>query len=75
MPIIIFGTRGRTVADANASSTTTVCSSCQRVVSLQPVRNKRYFTLFFVPIFPIEKGKPAYKCPECNALYHRSESV
>ncbi len=73
MPIIIVGTRGRTVADSSASSTTTVCNHCGKVVSLRPVRQKRYFSLFFVPLFPLEKGKAAYQCPECKTLYHRSE--
>ncbi|KAA3664158.1 MAG: zinc ribbon domain-containing protein [Chloroflexi bacterium] len=73
MPIIIFGTRGRTVTDSTGSPTTSVCNQCGNVVSLQPVRQKRYFSLFFIPIIPLEKGKPAFKCPECKALYHRSE--
>lgn len=73
MPIVIIGTRGRTVADASGTSTTTVCNWCRQVVSLKPVRQKRYLTLFFVPFIPLEKGKPALQCPNCEALYHRSE--
>lgn len=71
MPIIIVGARGRTVPDESGSPKKTVCNSCGNVVSLQPVRTRRYFTLFFIPLLPLEKGRAGYRCPQCRALYHR----
>lgn len=73
MPIIIFGTKGRVVPDSSASKHTTTCGYCREVVTLEPVRNKRYFSLFFVPIFPLEKGEAAWRCPNCKKLFLRRE--
>ena len=74
MPIIIFGTRGRTVADDSAQSVTSSCGNCGQLVSMKPVRRKRYFSLFFIPIIPLEKGTAAMQCPNCKTLYQRRES-
>ncbi|MCB8926655.1 MAG: zinc-ribbon domain-containing protein [Ardenticatenaceae bacterium] len=47
----------RVVADDGASKQTTTCRYCGDLVQMEPVRNKRYFSLFFVPIFPAgERG-------------------
>ena len=73
MPIIIFGTKGRVVGDSGASSQTTTCGYCREIVSMEPVRNKRYFSLFFIPIFPLEKGEAAWRCPNCKKLFMRRE--
>ena len=73
MPIIIFGTKGRVAPDRSATTQTTTCGYCQEIVSMEPVRNKRYFSLFFVPIFPLEKGEAAWRCPNCKKLFLRRE--
>ncbi len=73
MAIIIFGTRGRVVADGSPSRQTTTCRYCGNIVAMEPVRNKRYFTLFFIPIFPLEKGETAWRCPNCKKLFLRRE--
>lgn len=71
MAIIIFGTKARVVADSSASTQTNTCRYCGDIVAMEPVRNKRYFTLFFVPIFPLEKGEAAWRCPNCKKLFLR----
>lgn len=73
MAIIIFGTKGRVVPDGSASKQTTTCRYCGEIVAMEPVRNKRYFTLFFVPVFPLEKGEAAWRCPNCKKLFLRRE--
>ena len=73
MAIIIFGTKSRVVADDGASKQTTTCRYCGELVQMEPVRNKRYFSLFFVPIFPLEKGEAAWRCPNCKKLFLRRE--
>lgn len=74
MPIIIFGTRGRIVNDEQAGSTTGQCSRCGQIVSFEPVRQRRYFTLFFLPVLPLEKGESLLRCPSCKALFHRRDA-
>ena len=73
MPIIIVGTRGRTVKDGTVDATTTICNHCGELVSMQSVRHKRYLTLFFVPLIPLEKGRAAMQCPNCKTLFYRRE--
>lgn len=73
MAIIIFGTKNRVVPEDNAATKTTTCAYCQQVVTMEPVRQKRYFSLFFVPIFPLEKGETAWRCPNCKKLFLRRE--
>jgi predicted nucleic acid-binding Zn ribbon protein len=73
MAIIIFGTKGKVVPEHSATGQTTTCSYCREIVSMEPVRTKRYFTLFFVPLFPLEKGEAAWRCPNCKKLFLRRE--
>ena len=73
MPIIIFGTKGKVVPENGASTKTTTCGYCQEIVMLEPVRQKRYFSLFFIPVFPLEKGEAAWRCPNCKKLFMRRE--
>jgi hypothetical protein len=73
MPIIIFGTKGRVVPDKSASKQATTCSYCGKVVDMEPVRNKRYFSLFFIPLIPLGKGKAAWRCPNCKKMFLRRE--
>ena len=73
MAIIIFGTKARIVADDDARKQTTTCRYCGKLAQMEPVRNKRYFSLFFIPIFPLEKGEAAWRCPNCKKLFLRRE--
>lgn len=71
MAIIIFGTKGKVVPENGAATQTTTCGYCREIVTMEPVRNKRYFSLFFVPIFSLEKGEAAWRCPKCKKLFLR----
>ena len=75
MPILIFGTKGKVVTDTSdgATTKTTTCPHCQEIVALEPVRQKRYFSLFFIPIIPLEKGDAAWRCPSCKKMFVRRE--
>ena len=73
MAIIIFGTKARVVEEGSASKQSTSCRYCGEFVAMEPVRNKRYFSLFFVPVFPLEKGEAAWRCPNCKKLFLRRE--
>ncbi len=68
---IIFGTRQRTVKDHEATATTFRCPHCQQIAQFEPVKIRNYFALFFVPLIPMEKGKPAYRCTNCQTKYAR----
>lgn len=33
-------------------------------------RVDRYFSLFFIPLFPVKKGVPFLTCENCNAIFN-----
>jgi len=69
MAIIIVGTRSRTTVDPEHSPQTGTCPGCRKLVQMEPVRIRRFFTAFFIPIFPIEKGVRAWRCPNCKTRF------
>lgn len=64
---IIFGTRGRTSA---ASEGEFYCPDCRsrHPYTLQQV--KRWFTLFFIPVIPMDKLGEYVECQTCKATYN-----
>ena len=73
MPIVIWGTRSRTVPDHEATTFMNTCRNCGQTVTFEPVRMKQYFSLFWVPLIPLGKGKAAVRCPNCDTKYERRD--
>lgn len=73
MAIIIVGVKNRIVKDDTGQKRTTQCGQCGKLVSLEPVRIRKYFSLFFIPLIPLNKGNAAYRCPNCKTMYTRRE--
>jgi len=42
------------------------CPACGKV-TLQRQRVDHMLSVFFVPLFPVERGEPFFACPECGA--------
>jgi tellurite resistance protein len=64
---IIFGTRAR----ARPSETYVgYCPSCGGGTSLNMVQVKRWFTLFFIPVFPFSDLGRYVECADCKGTYH-----
>ena len=51
-------------ASANAK-----CPRCGRVGALAGRRVRRWFTLFFVPVFPLDGGRSFTQCGHCGASF------
>ncbi len=64
MFIIFWGFRNK-VRDHGATIAAT-CPRCHNSVVLNHVEARRWFTLFFIPLFPIGKGRSALTCPICR---------
>jgi hypothetical protein len=64
---IIFGTRGRLTVANPADTLSSSCQTCKGDLVLK--ENKTWFTLFFMPIFPISTNGRFYHCDRCNAAY------
>ncbi|HEY8748109.1 MAG TPA: zinc-ribbon domain-containing protein [Tepidisphaeraceae bacterium] len=66
--IILFGSRAIISNDA-AEPVRTTCPRCNREVDMQGRSFRNWFTLFFVPMFPISGRKSFTQCPQCGAQF------
>jgi hypothetical protein len=67
MPIIIYGSRG---VYSELSSGDFSCPHCRRGASYRLRQIRRYFTLFFLPIFPIGSGVRFVECDDCGSQFN-----
>ncbi len=65
--ILIFGTRGRLTVASPGDTLHHSCPTCQGDLVLK--HNKVWFTLFFLPIFPINNKGSFYHCNRCDSAY------
>jgi len=69
MPFIIFGTRGVT---SHLDSGTFYCPSCQDTVDYRLKQQRPFFTLFFIPVFPIGGGQRYVECGRCGQTFREA---
>jgi Zn finger protein HypA/HybF involved in hydrogenase expression len=66
MPIIIYGWRGLT---SNLSEGDFDCPHCQNHSSYRLRQVRRFFTLFWIPIFPISSAVRYVECDHCSSQF------
>ncbi len=68
---IIFGTRGlkHTVKDSPVLSNS--CPNCNNG-NLQNKLYRRWFTLFFIPVIPLDTVDRFYECDSCKSAYNEN---
>lgn len=66
--IIFFGWRTLTSQRPEAP-VNTVCPACRQHTTIVPVRARDWFTLFFIPVFPISGAKQYIKCTTCQTCF------
>lgn len=66
--IIIFGTRGRATAEA-IPPVEMNCPSCRKNSRIVGKVYRPWFTLFFIPLFPIGGGQRFSECTLCGAQF------
>jgi RNA polymerase subunit RPABC4/transcription elongation factor Spt4 len=64
MFFLIGGVQPRTIL---IEKQTKVCPFCGHF-ELQKKRVDHYFSLFFIPLFPVKKGKPFLICHKCQNI-------
>lgn len=67
--ILIFGTRGRIVNASNYEKLSSACPECQSDLELKAMQ--KWFTLFFIPVFPIDTLDTFYQCTNCKSSYKK----
>lgn len=66
--ILLFGTRA-IVSEGSGPPIQTRCPACEREVGLLPKSYRTWFTLFFIPVFPVSGRQPFCECPSCKAQF------
>jgi tetratricopeptide (TPR) repeat protein len=66
--ILFFGTRAIT-KDEPGPRVTTRCPKCEQTAELIPRSYRQYFTLFFLPVFPIGPKMLFSQCANCSTTF------
>ena len=66
MPIILFGTRGIT---STLNHGEFYCPRCDHQEEYELKQQRPYFTLFFLPIFPIGRASRYVECAGCGRAF------
>jgi tetratricopeptide (TPR) repeat protein len=64
---IIFGTR--TMIRNNGAAVQAVCPSCRQQTMFQPKSARPWFTLYFIPIFPVGAKRTFSECMNCRMQF------
>lgn len=66
---ILFGTKLVKRPVRNGKRYQRYCSTCGCTREFEEFRWANYFMLYFIPVFPIQKGKSVWICPVCDSSY------
>ena len=66
--ILFFGTKPVT-KDEPGPRVTTRCPKCEQIAELIPRSYRQYFTLFFLPVFPIGPKMLFSQCANCSTTF------
>jgi tellurite resistance protein len=64
--MIIFGTRGITTTPETGNF---FCPQCNGQTPYQLKRVRRFFTLYFIPLIPLDKVGEYIECPRCQGTF------
>lgn len=67
--IVFFGSRLIVSNDDKAEAVHAVCPRCNNDAEIVGKRYRHWFTLFFLPIFPISASHPFSQCSHCGAQF------
>lgn len=76
--MIIWGSKGRKIIGKTGHF---FCPACKADQPYKPVKWSKYFTLYFIPIFPMETLSEYIHCEGCNGdfnpivLQHTKEQI
>jgi hypothetical protein len=66
--IILFGSK-TILTNSSEPPIEARCPGCQRVTKIVPKSYRTWFTVFFIPVFPISGAKPVAECSSCKAMF------
>ncbi len=66
---ILFGAKTVKTQVKNGLTLRKSCDKCHFLSDLMEHSCRRFFTLFFIPVFPISKGESMLVCNRCGATF------
>lgn len=69
-----FAILGVTPRERIIRQETSHCPVCGRVSVHEIYESRQWFSLFFVPLFPVSAGSIYSRCSDCGLTYSRSGS-
>ena len=66
--IILFGSRA-IVSKGEGRPVRTRCPNCRQEADMLPRSFRNWFTLFFIPVFPISGNTPFVECSNCHGQF------
>ena len=66
--IILFGSK-TILSNRSEPPVEARCPNCGRVTRIVPKSYRTWFTVFFIPVFPIGGAKPVAECSSCGAMF------
>jgi tetratricopeptide (TPR) repeat protein len=67
--ILLFGTRAMIGDDRNARPVEAVCPRCNQRAEIIGKTYRNWFTVFFIPIFPMSGSQRFSQCSNCGAQF------
>jgi zinc-ribbon family len=67
---ILFGAKTVKTPVKNGLSLRKRCDRCHFLSDLREYRFRQFFTLFFIPVFPISRGESMLVCKRCEASFY-----
>jgi zinc-ribbon family len=67
---ILFGAKTVKTPVKNGLNLRKHCDRCRLLSDLREHSFRQYFTLFFIPVFPISKGESMLVCNRCGASFY-----
>jgi len=67
--ILLFGTRSMISDDRDARPVNAVCPRCNQRADIVGKTYRTWFTVFFIPIFPISGAQRFSQCSNCGAQF------
>ena len=66
---ILFGARTLISRDHSAEPVRAICPQCHRETDLVGKSHRTWFTIFFLPVFPISRSTPFTQCSACHGQF------
>lgn len=67
---VIFGAKTVKTPVKNGLNLRKHCGRCGFISDMREHSLRQYFTLFFIPVFPISKGESLLVCNRCEASFY-----